>query len=762
LDPASITDPEAWAGQPSRVDAVVVLGDGPAPSVDAPFVLRWALPSLPARDLRDLLVRRFRLLWAASPTPAPGRDTAAPPAHPGAAWRPDPWASAAWSLALLEAERACLCAERVLGEGAALVRRLSAVEEQVAALEAEHEGLEWPMSRLAARCLLGKHERRALWLALGLALWPERRANLALWGQAQGLRAVHLDQLLGSPGAPLARALWPDAPLRASGLLEPVLPEPAHPLEAAFLPAPHVAAFLCGCRALSPALEGVAQWLRPQLTLADVRLHGFFEAQLRPALGRFWEEDAPRGPWYGASGLDLRPSLGVALRGLPGSGRAFGAKALAGSLGRDVLCLDGAALAASPEPRAEAALRRAFEEAELFGELLLLRDAAPLFAQERAVAWLRRGLASRRVALFACLGVGDAVPDALGGCFALEVSLEAPAALAQEVCWLALPDGHPGPDARDLEALARLGGVSPGQTRDAVQLWGLLGERGGGLAGVLRAQSNRSAGGVAHAEQASARLEDLILPAEARAQVEEIVAAAALRPRVLHEWGLKARLKRGLALTCLFDGEPGTGKTLCAEVIASEMGLRLWRVDLSGIVDKYIGETEKNLTRLFAQAKPDLHVLLFDEADSLFAKRTQQIERSTDRYSNMDINALLQLIERFEGVAVLTTNLKRNLDPAFERRISFKVHFPMPGEEERELLWRRLMPPGAPPDAPPLDYARLATLELSGGGIKNAILRGAYRSAMRGEPPNTSNLLAAGREEVRASGRLVRQDSAEL
>jgi SpoVK/Ycf46/Vps4 family AAA+-type ATPase len=239
-------------------------------------------------------------------------------------------------------------------------------------------------------------------------------------------------------------------------------------------------------------------------------------------------------------------------------------------------------------------------------------------------------------------------------------------------------------------------------------------------------------------------------------RVQEILAAVRNRHQVLHRWKLRQRLKKGLSITCLFDGEPGTGKTLTAEVLACELGMHLMRVNTATVIDKYIGETEKNLERLFGSIKPEEHLLLFDEADSLFARRSQKMERSTDRYSNMDINVLLQLIERFDGVAVLTTNLKKSIDPAFERRISYKVHFPMPQEAERQQIWRTLLPEENIPTNEPIEYAYLATLEMSGGEIKNAVLRAAYRAAQLGQGFDTDLIMESALAEARASGRLVR------
>ena len=180
------------------------------------------------------------------------------------------------------------------------------------------------------------------------------------------------------------------------------------------------------------------------------------------------------------------------------------------------------------------------------------------------------------------------------------------------------------------------------------------------------------------------------------------------------------------------------------------------RINIATMVDKYIGETEKNLTTIFEQARPDMQLLLFDEADSLFTKRTSNVSKSNDRYSNMSINVLLQLVERYEGVSILTTNLKNAIDPAFERRITYKVYFPMPKKPERERLWRYMCPPDIK-TAEPIDYEWLSDLELSGGEIKNAVLTAAFRAATKGVLLDSEILYDSGVSEASAAGRVMRR-----
>jgi SpoVK/Ycf46/Vps4 family AAA+-type ATPase len=250
-------------------------------------------------------------------------------------------------------------------------------------------------------------------------------------------------------------------------------------------------------------------------------------------------------------------------------------------------------------------------------------------------------------------------------------------------------------------------------------------------------------------------MRDLILDEKTETRIAEVIAAARNRETVLNDWGLGARIHRGTGLVSLFDGDPGTGKTHAAEVIASELGLSLVHVSVAAVVSKYIGETEKNLHRIFDEARPDMSLLLFDEADSLFSKRTKEVERSTDRYSNMDINVMLQLIERYPGITILTTNLKKAIDPAFERRFAFKITFDRPEHAERVRIWRYFL--GAEvTTAEPIDFDRVAEVSLSGGEIKNALLRASYEAARHAQRLTTKGLVIAAETEAAAAGRLVR------
>ena len=241
-----------------------------------------------------------------------------------------------------------------------------------------------------------------------------------------------------------------------------------------------------------------------------------------------------------------------------------------------------------------------------------------------------------------------------------------------------------------------------------------------------------------------ATFEDVVVPAPVSAQLREIASQLRHRQQVYEEWGFGDRDKRGLGIAALFAGESGTGKTLAAEAIANAAQLDLYRIDLASVISKYIGETEKNLARLFDAAERSGAVLLFDEADALFGKRSE-VKDSHDRYANIEVAYLLQRVESYRGLAVLTTNMKSALDRSFLRRIRFIVHFPFPDEAAREQIWHLQFPPRAPVDG--INYAALAKLQLSGGHIRSVALNAAFRAAARGTPIEQRDVVASARVE---------------
>ena len=250
---------------------------------------------------------------------------------------------------------------------------------------------------------------------------------------------------------------------------------------------------------------------------------------------------------------------------------------------------------------------------------------------------------------------------------------------------------------------------------------------------------------------------DLIAPATVFAQLRELLSRYRHRHRVMEVWGMKRRFGEAQGISALFEGPPGTGKTMAANIVARELGLDLFQVDLSKVMSKYIGETEKHLATLFDEAERAQALILFDEADSLFAKRTE-VKDSHDRHANLKVNYLLQRIERFSGIAVLTTNLPENFDEAFGRRVTVKVHFPKPGIEARKLLWTSMLT-GLPTRIDDFDLNEVSReFELSGGLIRNSVLRAAFMAAARDIVIDYGLLEIAARIELKHQGKLMRGD----
>jgi SpoVK/Ycf46/Vps4 family AAA+-type ATPase len=271
------------------------------------------------------------------------------------------------------------------------------------------------------------------------------------------------------------------------------------------------------------------------------------------------------------------------------------------------------------------------------------------------------------------------------------------------------------------------------------------------LRSAARAVARHRLDGLAGRVRGGRSWDDLVLPAHTLRQLREIAAAISHRPRVLDDWGFAARANGGRGMHVLFSGPSGTGKTLAASVIADESGYELYAVDLARVVDKYLGETEKHLDRIFGEASDAGAVLLFDEADALFGQRAE-VHDARDRYANVEIAYLLQRLEAHEGVTILATNLGHHLDKAFARRLHHRVEFVVPDAALRRRLWRVVLPLKAPLDDD-LDLDLVAErFELAGGAIRNAALTAAYLAAAAGRPIALRDAVRAVARELEKSG----------
>ncbi len=317
--------------------------------------------------------------------------------------------------------------------------------------------------------------------------------------------------------------------------------------------------------------------------------------------------------------------------------------------------------------------------------------------------------------------------------------------------------------AIDIETLAGQFILTTGQIRDTVaSARDRAAQRGEALHNedlllAARAHSNPRLATLARKIIPRYEWDDIILAQDQMAVLHEIVATVRGRPQVLEAWGVGKKLASSAAVTVLFAGDPGTGKTMAAEVIASELALDLYKIDLSTMISKYIGETEKNLEKIFSEAESSNAILFFDEADAIFGKRSE-VKDAHDRYANIEVSYLLQRMEAYDGVTILATNLRANLDEAFTRRLQFAVDFPFPEKVDRLRIWQTLFPPEVP-RAADLDFELLAhRFKLAGGNIRNIIVSAAYQAAADGGQVTMHHLMHGTRRELQKMGRLIGEE----
>jgi hypothetical protein len=442
--------------------------------------------------------------------------------------------------------------------------------------------------------------------------------------------------------------------------------------------------------------------------------------------------------------------------GRPGSGKRAVARALCETLKLNAFELRPGTLVAAGAERQQA--MRLLERESLLSQFAVYVDAAQFEHEPQLKAALLDTI--DRLDLFVIVGSRDRVPVNRA---ALAVPIESPGAAEQQGLWRrALSSGpnvvdgqiaglveqfHLGPSmiARVISSAysrARLAD-GPDAHVSAELLWQ-----------ACREESAIPLDALAQRVSACHTWGDIVLPAEVFRQLQEIAAQVAHRSTVYEGWGFGASLGRGRGISALFSGPSGTGKTMAAEILAKELQLDLFRIDLSGVVSKYIGETEKNLRRVFDAAEESGAILFFDEADALFGKRSE-VKDSHDRYANIEVNYLLQRMEDYRGLAILATNLKSHLDQAFLRRLRFVVEFPFPDAAHRAQIWQKVFPPAAPLDA--LDYRVLSHLEIPGGNIKNIAVNAAFLASQGQHPIGMADVFLAARREYAKIERLPMQ-----
>lgn len=465
----------------------------------------------------------------------------------------------------------------------------------------------------------------------------------------------------------------------------------------------------------------------------------------------------------------LDPATGMApprlyFHGQPGCGQGEVAEALATEAGLPLLVVDCARARDAEAPIAEI-IRIAFREAWFQGSGLFLKNIDAVHGEPASsLAALLIETVSTSQVLTILSGElpwtpADAGPDSPVG--VAVVPFGVPRALARRACWeRALTAAGFDVDARIVESLAALYRLTPARIAEAVATasnaaeWSGNGMSSPDFFAAARAQSGHELAASARMIEPIHRWDSLILPESELEQLCELRDRVAQRQRVLSEWGFENVLALGRGICALFAGSSGTGKTMAAGVIAGELRLDLYKIDLATVVSKYIGDTEKNLERIFNAAEGANAVLFFDEADAIFGKRSA-VRDAHDRYANLEIAYLLQKMEQYDGIAILATNLRQNLDEAFLRRLHVVIEFPMPDELHREQMWRRFIPRDAPVDDS-IDYAFLARhFRLSGGNIKNIVVSAAYLAAANGGCISMPHLIRATWREHQKIGRLL-------
>jgi AAA+ superfamily predicted ATPase len=596
-------------------------------------------------------------------------------------------------------------------------------------------------ARLAAALGLGAFELDVVLIALAPEL-DLRYERLYAYLQDDVTRRrptvdLTLNLLCPSAADKLGRraCFTPEAPLLRHGLLR-VVADAAHPdaplLARAVVLEPQVVRWLLGRPGLDPRLAAGAELARPALPGGDGPLDPVREA----GLVRLVRDARAAGQ-----------GLVLVFAGPAGSGKRLAAARLAAATDMSLLTVDLDRLASGVEDP----LRTAATAARLHDAVLYLRGGADRETELRPVI---AGLHERGgIAVLAG-------PRPLAGATAV-VAFPPSDLAARRRCWRdALASAGLATDAGAVDALTARFRLGPDETAAAVALaTGLARARQAapGLDDLLagaRACATRDLGALARPVSPAHGWSDLVLPEDSLTQLRELCGRVAAGPRVLGEWGFGARPATGRGVTALFAGPSGTGKTMAAQVVAGELGLALYRIDLAGVVSKYIGETEKNLDRVFTATEGGGTILFFDEADALFGRRSE-VRDSHDRYANLEISYLLQKMEEYEGVAILATNLRQNLDEAFVRRLAFTVHFPFPDEPSRRRLWAGVWPADTPL-GPDVDLALLARrFKLSGGAIRNTALAAAFLAAADGGVVTMAHLLHAVRREEQKLGRAV-------
>lgn len=555
--------------------------------------------------------------------------------------------------------------------------------------------------------------------------------------------------------APKAPLIW-----RCFLTLSAETPERNPPLFAYLLNVDErITQYLLGSDQTDARLLPFVQRAAPSVTWQDVILPEGIKERLEQLIGGCMEASAHAAQPYGRS-----EGLILYFQGPVGAGKEETAGALCRELGIPLLVINTARLLHG-ELSIETAARLLFREALLQQAALYFDRYDLLLGEDHKVSQCRETLLQELENLSGLTFLAGWAGWEPAGVFHRKNFIRVdfpvlPYPLRKEL-WEASLNGL-APSSIDLDALANKFHLSAGQIRNAVAtaknlaVWrdpanGHL--TNDDLYNACRSQSNQKLSTLAHKITPKYTWSDIVLPKEQVAQLRELLSYVKYRHVVYSEWGFDRKLSLGKGLNVLFSGPSGTGKTMAAEVMARELGLDLYRIDLSMVVSKYIGETEKNLSSIFQEAQHSNAILFFDEADALFGKRSE-VKDAHDRYANIEIAHLLQKMDEYEGIVILATNLRNNMDEAFTRRMQATVDFPFPEEDYRRRIFEGILPKEAPL-SPDIDFAFLARqFKLTGGNIKNIALHAAFLAAEDGKVIGMAQLIRATKREFQKMGRL--------
>ncbi|MCC6624274.1 MAG: AAA family ATPase [Deltaproteobacteria bacterium] len=520
---------------------------------------------------------------------------------------------------------------------------------------------------------------------------------------------------------------------------------------------------------LSESLAKLARMEFPQVSLFNVIIDSEHLTQVRQLVENHRDYRRAISEWGFDKVLPYGRGLTFLFSGPPGTGKTLLAHALASHAGRPILSLSAADI--PDKEGVEKLIDDLLTEAAMRDAIVLIDECEALLGKgDKRKATAFKAIEDFEGILVLITNHPHQLDEGLERRIMYHLPFEVPDNDIRRQIWeVHLPPEVPLEGDIDLDILANTYDFSGGTIKNAIlfavnlalaknpkspRLTMELLEEG------CKAQLRYALEDLTVRSSSKLRLKDIILPEKPNKKVKEIVAACRNQAMVLNSWGFGKKLVTGKGITCLFDGPPGTGKTLCAEIISGELDRPLYRVNIPEVVSKWVGETEKNIKAIFQQARISHAMLLFDEADSLFASRMAETKSSTDRYANMEVNLLLQEIERFPGIVILTTNFFGSLDKALIRRIQFRVTFEEPDEEGRARIWRTLCPAETPLHED-VSFERLAKhFEMTGGMIKNALVRAAYMACDIGSPITQQILAESCLDEYQAAGKVARDPAA--